>query len=230
VLGTQAHLCLVQGDPETALGLFRESYAIAKELGDGATQARSGCGLGECYTRLGQIDQARQALHEAIEVTRALGERGDELNAWRLLARTYDAKEDPEGLAEVLASCAVAADAEEIPLDERLRVRAELANAYVRGGRFHEAERPYREGLQLARQSASRQWEGYFAGNLGSALVEMGRPAEAGELLSLSLEVAKAEGDEEGARIAQHNLAVLEEAAAPAEPDSSAPDNEAGGS
>ena len=122
-------------------------------LGDPSGQARAHLHLGRALARLGQADAARRHLAQAVELSRALGDRPTEARAHLALSHVWSAGQfNP---AEALASCLRALELAEAAGDVALMAHAcnNLGYDYALHGDADQALAYCRRALDLCHQA-----------------------------------------------------------------------------
>ena len=208
ILGTQASIAMIKGNRDAALALFRETYAIARELGNPFEEAASAYGIGQVLAER-ESHESHDKLIRALELFRSLGERLYEFRCLALLGQIAYASTDYREVVRLLSQAISLAQVVTIEPAELIQGLGRLGGAQVSIGALTEAKNTYEWGLQLAKEVHDRIWEGHFAGNLGAVYVESEHPEEAQLLLEEALSIAEASNDADGIAIAHSNLSRL---------------------
>lgn len=178
------------GDYHQAISLYSSALETCKGLGRKTCQATAEHNLGACYTLLGDLKAARDALDEALELwpERAY-ERTSTLTA---IATLEDLEGDHEEAirryreALVLRHLLPQANARE----RRYGLGAtldRLATAFQNAGRLQEARRAYEQALAIWRRDGHVAELGVTSDNLGWLSLELGDARTALEHLATAL-------------------------------------------
>jgi tetratricopeptide (TPR) repeat protein len=178
------------GEYERAVEHYRQSLAVAREIGDPHGERRALGNLGNVYRRLGRYAEAQEHHERSLAIARRVGSRGGEgiqlvnlgsmnvrlgrceeaLGHFRLAASIAQQIGDHEG--ECIATCCI-------------------ADVHLRLGRYDEAADHYRRGLRSARQIGDRGWEARALDALGAIHRCLGRYPAAVEHHERALAIAQ---------------------------------------
>lgn len=95
-VGNLGHACLRLERMEEAVALKREALALARSAGEEVWLALSLTELGELLIRVNQVDEAREVLIEAVQVSRRLGAPGQLESARKALHSIVNTHEHPD--------------------------------------------------------------------------------------------------------------------------------------
>ncbi len=182
-----AHLHL--GEPGAALGFFRASLAIFREIGDARGELQSLNNLAELQLRIGERDSARQSFTDSLAVARKAGSRAEQAMAQLNLANAFRI---PAELTEALSLYHEALQSFHDLGDRRDAIITVIGigNALSDSGRHEDAAAHYRNALDSARDIGAALEEGQALRGLGVTEFRLGRAARASEFLAEALQIA----------------------------------------
>ena len=150
-LGRAAAIAGDQGDYDDARRMFRESLAIAEQLGDTTIEARSLRGLGILASNQSEFAEAEKLFTQALEHFRALGDQpgiARSLNDLGLVAeRQGDLGQAVTYQEEALPIARVLGDDWQVGI-----ILGNLGEAYYNRGEFARGEALYQEALDICRR------------------------------------------------------------------------------
>ncbi|MCB1036718.1 MAG: CHAT domain-containing protein, partial [Acidobacteria bacterium] len=173
------------GDFHQAVSLYTGALELCRDSGGGPCEAQNLHNLGSCYTALGAVAGARDALEEALELWPV---DAFERSGTRTALATLDDLEGNhdlaiEGYREALILRRFSRGVEPRRRKKGLAATLDrLATAYKNAGRLEEARRAYERALELWEESASPSQYALTRSNLGWLLLESDEPARAMEL------------------------------------------------
>lgn len=176
-LAILAHL---KGDSSESIARHHETIALCQTVGDPISEAGARRHLAMHYLRRGQPDEAEQELRAAQVIRRQHGAKPDSSQILRALAEVYLAR----GEVLTAADHAERALAAVSPLDSVARATHEATLGKVRAaeGRGEEADRLFREALQILETQEYRIDLALTLLKYGEALQMLGQSANAGEV------------------------------------------------
>ena len=160
-LGLQGPLSQL-GDIRRARDRLREAEAIAKRLNDNRRLGRVWGGMTNAHSLLGEMDEAVASGTRALALAERLGDLGLRLLTTRYLEQQYYFRGDYERAIE-LATANLAASPPEA-IYERLGMwdRSWLVRSLTQLGRFAEAMKPARKGIEIAESTRNRYMIGHL--------------------------------------------------------------------
>lgn len=184
-----------RGRTSDAEPLFRQSTALAEQLGYTAGVAQGMNCLAGLAQRRGDLGAAMNLLTRALE----LAERCDESRLVGNIHQNLGILADIRGAPmEALAHYRVALRTYEASHDEQRTcwLLINVAYLHAKEGRFDDAEDAFVRGLGIARARGDLMSEGLFEENRAESRLIQGRVDEAFELLTRALEVAQLRRDD----------------------------------
>ena len=184
-LYTAAQTSLMRREPKRAIKFAVEANAIAQERGYRMRVAITKCVIGGAYSLLGRASEGVAQISEGIAEYDASGARAHQTMLLALLADALrKVQHIDEGLATVARGESMAQQtAEQWWGAELYRIKGDL----IRAGVAHSAEsaeQSYLRSFEIAKKQRAKSWELRTVNSLASLWKEMGRHAEAHDLLS----------------------------------------------
>jgi DNA-binding CsgD family transcriptional regulator/tetratricopeptide (TPR) repeat protein len=140
-LGWQSRLLMLLGRFDAAIEPGRRGVEIATELGAQVELSRAQTSLGTSLGALGQLDEGMALIHDAITVADAAGAGGDAVRGYINVTSTLrTAGNDLEAAERTGLQGLAYADLHRVRGGMTDWLRMELADVYVRGGRYRDAE------------------------------------------------------------------------------------------
>jgi CHAT domain-containing protein/Tfp pilus assembly protein PilF len=176
--------------PRAALPVFERLAESFSESGKSRDQSIAIGFIGECHWRLGNFDESRLNLDRAIEMKKALGERGlaaDSLNVLGLLE--WDLGNYDQAIADFRRAGAIGAE-----LGDRVLEGMTLNNlslVYDELGDYQTSLAQYRKVLDIYRDVDHPRGEGETLGNIGGVYLLLGHYREALEYYQRSLAISE---------------------------------------
>jgi non-specific serine/threonine protein kinase len=194
------------------LGLMRTAAAGLEDV-DRLTRARALRALGVFAREVGQVEEAERAWTRAAELLAAEGEaaRGEWASVLcNLFIAVGDRASTPADWERVVAMAEEAVG--RCPPEARVvgaQMRYNLGWALCGAERWADALPACRGALEVFAAEGMRDWEGYALGNLGDALLRLGRYDEAWPVVRRAMDLAMASDDEVGMVMVGMNAAAL---------------------
>lgn len=205
----EARLHVAAGETARILGLataermLTVALDIAAETGPRVAEARAQLGLGQIYAAKGKLALARANVEDAVGIARRAGDLALHVQCLEVLgALELDAGEVEE--ARRIYEKGLAAAGERGDLAARMLLG--LANHAARRGDNDAARELLERALPHADRSGDRVLLGRVINNIGIALLDSGRPAEALLEFRRALEIRRGLGYRPGEVVNLHNI------------------------
>ncbi len=178
-----------RGDYFLAVTLYSQALALCRELGDSYCEAELLHNLGTCYTNLGELQVAKDALNDALETWSSPWGRSITLTA---IATIHDLEGEHETAIEQLRRAFALRHADpEVEAETRLRGKAttldRLATALKAVGRMEDARRAYEASLSIWQKVGPSASVAVVSDNLGWLYVDWQQPEAARRHLERAL-------------------------------------------
>ncbi len=159
ILHNLAHVHNANGDNALAIDLMRTAHASAVASGDPGMQAMASLNLGMFLLEDGDLEQARESLRWALDLSRSTGHQVIEMHALDSLGTLYlqvNALDAAQDVIQAALQLAVTTGAKQAELEARLQ----LGKLHLRHGRLAAARQELDQSLQQAREVQSLKEEG----------------------------------------------------------------------
>jgi tetratricopeptide (TPR) repeat protein len=175
-----------------ALAVYHHGLVCCRHLGDRAGEGTALHSLGSVNGRLGNYEQARTQLEQALAIREELGDRESQARTANNLATVYERLGRYGDAADCYRRALNTAHASSDQATEGM-VLGNLALVNYRLGKYHEARDCHQQALGIFRQLGDRALEGVELSNLGALYARMGQYSQAVEhglrALAVSIEV-----------------------------------------
>ena len=189
------------------IAYYQLTLAIAKHVGDRATEARAYIILGDAYHSVADFKRAIEYHQLHLSLEKEVGDMVGEGSAYGNLGIAYSNLGDfQKSLEYHLLHLSIAQETGNRPLEGR--VNGDIGNAYCSLGDFETAVQYHQLHLSSAKEVGDKAGEGRAYNNLGNAYLGLGDLEKAIECQQLQLLVLKEEGDKEGEGSVYLNLGV----------------------
>jgi DNA-binding SARP family transcriptional activator/Tfp pilus assembly protein PilF len=178
------------GRPHDAMRHHKRALAIAREIGDEATEAREINYVGVALLSLGQIDRATACHQEALEISRRIGDRSIRTPALNGLGLAHWTAGRLTEAVECHQECVAANDRDGLRHQATAALIC-LAETYCDLGRYSEADTCARDALERGRQLGERRHESGALEVLATVHRRQGRVAESIQNYTAALRLAR---------------------------------------
>ncbi|HED65441.1 MAG TPA: tetratricopeptide repeat protein [Planctomycetes bacterium] len=197
-----------KGDLSRAIDMHTEALRLKRLVGSPGTQALSLRNLGSMYRPRGEFSRAFECLEEAVRLREEANERIGAAGTRLVLARYRHAKGERAAAAEQSERAMQALDEAGVRGPVRAELETHRARVALDEGRFDEAERCARAGLDELGEACIHGTRAELLGLLGRARLARGARTEGVELLESARDAAEASRDRVQLGWACHDLAA----------------------
>jgi serine/threonine protein kinase/tetratricopeptide (TPR) repeat protein len=166
-----------QSNPASANAAFDIAEKIYKEFANNEGQTEVLYRRGYLLRNIGQFDEARTQLEQALNMAKAGGNVAQRINALLQLSAVAVNKNDSAGAQSYAREAVELAQKNNMGSLVALG-NIDLALTYQAKNKYTEAEQYLRQGLDFARRYNARRAEAKALGNLGSLYIKQGKPDE----------------------------------------------------